>query len=495
MTVPVQRIKEYFQKDYSAGMITNVNENIIPRNSVKLGMNVDFDEELGSPVSRLGTGIVDAQLVDAETVLGVHDFRDSDGSNHALLATINASGGATSVVYKVGTGTIVTGLTADLKMRFLTFLDSALMVNGTDAPRSYDGSTVITTGGAFDLANVPFAEPSLCIEFLDRVYLAGDSANPDRLYHSSLPSSGAISWTSGNGTVDIEPEDGGGGITAFGKVPGFLLIFKERSMKRWDFQSAFPESLVNTGTISQESVISAAGLCAFFSSSSRDSQGFYITNGGRPVPISHLRSKNIAKWVKAIPQSFHANVNGWGTENHFFWSIGDVTVDGVDYTNVVIRWSVKTGEWAVRSYPSEFRAWSSWVDSSGNNTVVAGDDNGNVIEIDKPDTFVDFVEGGTKAIGYEIETYEEDWDFNQEKEIMERVIFNTRNGRGATVYARENGGDRKILGYLDKDVTEVKTSKNLKGNFFTFGMMGEVDGAQMILKEIEVPEVKVLNTY
>src|SRR3990167_8681534 len=224
------KLEPRYQRDFSAGMITNINEFLRPQNAVRLGLNVDFDEEIGSAVSRLGTGIIESQLVDGNSILGLHDFRDSVGTNHALLAAINASGGATSVVYKVGTGTIRTGLTASKKMRFLTFLDSVLMLNGADAEASYDGTTVITTGGAFDLANIPSSNTvSLGIEFLDRVYVAGDTAEPDRLYYSSTPSSGAISWSSGNGQVDIEPENGAGGITALSKVPGYLLIFKARS--------------------------------------------------------------------------------------------------------------------------------------------------------------------------------------------------------------------------------------------------------------------------
>lgn len=485
-----------FHKDYSGGMTTNVNESLVPQNSVKLGMNVVFDEELGSAVTRLGTGIVGAQLVSGNSVLGLHDFRDSDSTNHALLAAINASGGATSVVYKVtGTpSTIVTGLTASKKMRFLTFLDSALMVNGTDAPRSYDGSTVITTGGAFDLANIPFAEPSLCLEWLDRVYLAGDTSNPDRLYYSSTPTSGAISWTSGNGFIDVEPEDGGGGITALGKVPGYLLIFKERSMKRWNFDSAFPETLIEQGTPSQESVINAGGVCAFFSASSRDTRGFYITNGGRPVCISHDRAKAIHKWVDAIPQASEANIAGWGTPRFFFWSIGDVTVDGVAYTNVVVRWNKVLDQWCVFSYPTEFKVFSNYVDGSGNNVIIGGDDNGLVLELDKTSTYTDYTASGTVPINFEIHHHEEKFGYNQVKEISERIFVDSKDMADARVEILADGKQTNS-GKLDKRVSEVKLSKAIRANIIELAIRGKVNGARGILKEVEYPNVQVNQSY
>lgn len=479
-----------FYKSMAAGMVSNVNKNLTPQDSVAVGLNVDFDQELGSAVTRLGTGIVGSQLVDNMSVLGLHDFRDANGSNHALLAAINAAGGATSVVYKVGTGTIRTGLTASKKMRFVSFLDSVLMINGADAEASYDGSTVITTGGAFDLANIPGSNTcELCIEWLDRVYVAGDSTEPDRLYYSSTPSAGAVSWTSGNGYVDIEPEDGGGSITGIGKVPGYLLIFKERALKRWSFDSAFPETLIQIGTPSHESIINAGGLCAFFSASSKEARGFYITNGDRPIPISHDRVRNIKKWVDAIPQASEANIAGWGDARSFWWSIGDVTVDGRAYSNVVVRWNRVLDQWSIRSYPSQFTVFSSYV-TGGDNVVVAGDDDGQVIQLDKASTYTDY---NAQPIYYEIVFQEEDFGFNQQKEIAERIIINSTNLPGARVTINHDG-IKYAAGTVDKRVSDLKITTQ-RANVFQIGVSGTVAGARGTLKEVEIPNVQVLQNY
>jgi len=486
-------LEPQFIKDFTSGVVTHVNENLIPPNGMSLALNVDCDFEVGSAVSRLGSSVVGAQLVDNNSILGLHDFRYGTGSGK-LLATINASGGATSVVYDVNAAsTIRTGLTASTKMRFVTFLDSVLMVNGSNAEASYDGTTVITTGGAFDLANIPSSNTvNIAIEWRDRVYVAGDNTEPDRLYYSSTPSAGAVSWTSGNGNVDIEPEDGGGTITALGKVPGYLLIFKERSLKRWNFDSAFPETLVNLGTLSQESVINAAGVCAFFSSSSTDAVGFYVTNGGRPIPISHGGLKNIKKWVKAIPAAYYDDVSGWGNEEHFFWSIGDVTVDGVAYTNVVVRWSVRTKEWVVRSYPSEFLVWSSYV-SSNDNLIVAGDDDGTIIQVDAASVYTDYP--STTPIKWRIESQDEKFGYNQVKEISERIVVYSRTAKGAKLLIKVNGGDWRDYGEIMSDVAEIKLPIPIRGNYFRFAITGNQTGARAYIKEIEVPKIAVLENY
>jgi hypothetical protein len=485
------RLPVQFYKDMSGGMVTNVNKNLMPKNAVALLLNCEADEEIGSAVTRLGTGIVGSQLVASMRILGLTDFRDADGSNHALLATVNAAGGATSVVYKVGTGTIRTGLTASKKMRFVNFLDSVLMVNGADAEASYDGSSVITTGGAFDLANIPGSNTcSLALEWLDRVYVAGDTSNPDRLYYSSTPTSGAVSWTSGNGYVDIEPEDGGGGIKGLGKVPGYLLIFKERALKRWSFDSAFPETLIQIGTPSHESIINAGGLCAFFSASSERARGFYITNGDRPIPISHDRLRNIKKWIDAIPQANEANVAGWGDGRCFWWSIGDVTVDGRTFNNVVVRWNRILDQWSVRTYPQEFTVFSSYV-SSGTNTVVAGDDNGQVIQIDKASTYTDY---NAQPINWEVQFEEEDFGYNQVKEIADEIIVNSSNMDNARVVITHDGV-QDDAGTIMKKVSQVKLPQPIRANTFQIAVAGTVSGARGTLKEVEIPNVTVTPAY
>lgn len=494
------RIPSAFQKDFSSGQISNINENLKPESSVRIGMNVDFDEELGSAVSRLGTAIVSSQLVDANTILGLHDFNYGTTSNK-LLAVINNAGDTQSVVYDVEAAGTITGwttLTANTKARFVTFLDSVLLINGVNAESSYNGTTVITTGGAFDLANIPSSNTvKIGIEWRDSVYLAGDTAEPSRLYYSTTPTAGAVAWTgTGSGNVDIEPEDGTGFLTGLGKVPGYLLIFKERNMKRWNRDNAFPETLMNIGTSSHESIINAAGLCAFYSASNQSNKGFYLTNGGRPVPISHMRTRNIKKWVDAIPQSYDANVSGWGTENYFLWSIGDVTVDSINYTNVVVKWNRIFDQWSVRSYPTEFRVFSSYVDTSGNNTIVGGDDDGTIIQIDKPATYTDHP--SATPIQWEVGLHQEDFHFNQKKEISERIVVRSEAVENGVLQCTLDNDplDKQInVGTVSERVSEIKLKQVLRANDFRFSLKGSQIGRRAVIKELEISNISVEDTY
>ena len=492
----MDKIPQYI-KDFSSGMITNINENLTPKNSVALGINVDFDEEIGSAVTRLGSSLVNT-LVAGKTVLGLHFYQHpTTPASNKLFGTVNDSGDANADIFDVVAGTVsLADDTKNLKTRFLTFLGSMLRVNGTDAPKAWTGSAWITTAGVFDLANMPTGF-KIVIEYLDRVYLMGKDATPDLIQYSSTPfgSPLAVSWTVGNGSVNLEPEEGAGGITGAGKVPGYLLIFKRHSMKRWNFVTANPESMVGIGTSSHESVVNAAGLCGFFSDSDPRAVGFYVTDGSYPVPISHLRAKNIRKWIDAIPSSFYENVSGYATETHMIWSIGDVTVDGKSYTNVQVRWSIKTGEWAVRYYPFGARVFSKYV-VSGVSTLVVGTTSGVVVKIDNPSTFDDYP--GAVPIPWEILTQEETYGMNQIKEVSQRAIVSSRNLGPAEFYIVAGGskGKKEALSEpLKGDFAEISLKNAISGNYFQYGIRGMQKGSRATIKEIEIPNVAVKDKY
>ncbi len=478
----------------------DTNVSLAPQNCVSLLLNMDGDVEIGSAVSRLGRGTVGAQITASNSILGLHQHIDVDTpANNKLFAAINASGGATEVIYDVDSAAnSVTGLTASKKMRFLTYLGATLAINGADGERSYTSAGWITTGGAFDLANIPSSNKvNLCIEFLDRVYLAGDTAALTRLYYSSVPVSGAVSWTSGNGYVDIEPEDGGGPITALGKVPGYVLVFKERSMHRWNFSSAFPESLIQIGTPSQESVVMGGGLCAFYSNSNESSKGFYITNGDRPVCISQDNNRPIKKFVDAISSSNEANIAGWATDNSFAWSVGDLTVDGETFSNAVLRYNRLLNQWSIRTYPSKFLVFAQYL-LSGVNTTVGGDNNGTVYRMDKPSTFLDGNTSTTQSFPWKVRQLHQTFSENKQKSLNNKVIVRGKNIGSARVNAYvDEVIEPKPVGAkvaVGKSVGEFGVSGTVKGNTIALEVSGESSGARSYVREIEA-DIELLNSY
>jgi len=488
-----KQLNPFRQSNFSAGLVAGVNEALAPRGSVGLSVNFDFDVELGSATTRPGTFIIGGQMVAGNSILGLHNH--VAGATSTLFSAINDTDDATAVMYNEVGDVVVTGLTASKKVRMLTFNAATLIINGTDVERSYTvAGGFITTGGAFDLANMPGANlNSLCTVFLDRVYLAGDTANPARLYYSGVSTGGTVSWTSGNGNIDIDVGNDKGAITALGRVPGYILIFKNRSMTRWNYSSAFPEELISYGTSSQESVVSAGGVCAFYSNSNEHDKGFFMTNGGAPVPISHDNARPIRKWVDAIQVANEANIAGRAINNGFAWSVGDVTVDRQLYHNVEFRYNRILNQWSVRTYPTKFTVYASYLDGQGRNVTVAGDNDGCVIELDRPETYTDYItlsgEPGIVAINYDVRTNSEKHGLNNLKQVSDKLVFDTRFGQGSTPYVIVD--DREVVECpsLSRDVGEVKLPKNLIGNYFQYGLRGSMSNGRLVLKEIEVPSI------
>lgn len=483
-----------FYRDFSGGMLSDANVTLCPPNTLSLAVNLEFDEEIGSAVTRLGTALVGTQTVDAKTILGVVQHVDqADTTKNKLFASVNDASNTNADIFDVGTGISLADDTASLKTYFLNYNGDTLRLNGTDAPKAYNSSTWITTGGVFDLGDMPtgYKYPA---EFLDRVYLWGRTAAPYTLQYSTVLTAGVVAWGSGDaGNVEIEPDDNGGEATGLGKVPGYILLFKRRSMHRWNFNSAFPESLVQIGAYSQESIINAAGLCAFYSDSNENAKGFYVTDGGRPVPISHDTNRTIKKWVDAISSS--ATVAGFGTERYFAWSVGDLTIDGETYNNVILKFNRILNQWSVRTYPTQFSCFTSYV-TSGVHKIVGGDDDGQIIHLDKPGVYTDAP--SATAVQFLLRTQHNTWGFNQVKAIDDFVVV-----RG------KNIPDLKVTAILDEDVRvplsspsllrkllrTFKISQKPEGTSIAIEVSGETVGTRTYLRELELPNIDITELY
>ena len=496
----MQPLEPYRKSDFSAGMVAGANESLNPAGSVGLALNFDFDYEIGSATTRPGTFIVGGRMVAGKALLGLHNH--VSGSTSSLFSAINDSDDATAVIYDQAGSVVVTGLTASKKVRFITFLGSTLAINGADAERAWNGSAWITTGGVFDLANIPGSNlNNLATVFLDRVYLAGDTANPSRLYYSGVSNGSSISWGSGsgNGYVDIDAGNDKGSITALGRVPGYILVFKNRSMTRWNFSSAFPEELISYGTPSQESVVSSGGVCAFYSNSNEHDKGFFMTNGGSPIAISHDNNRPIKKWVEAILVANEASIAGRAINNGFAWSVGDITLNGEVFRNVELRYNRLVNQWSVRTYPTKFTVYANYRDGQGRNVTVGGDNDGCVLELDRPERFVDYVtvngEVGEEAISFDIRTHQEKHGLNQLKQITDRLVFDTRLGQGAVPYVIVDNKERVECQSLKREVGEALLPKNLKGSYFQYGLKGAMSVGRLTLKEIEVPKITAISSY
>jgi hypothetical protein len=237
-------------------------------------MNVVFDE-LGAITKRNGYTALNAAQIDGNPITSMFGYYQSNGTR-TLIATSGTS------VYKWTSNawqSIKTGLSANsARFTFTTYLDKLYMVNGNtlDGLMQWDGLTFSK------VATTP-APPAgkYVVVHKNRMYLAGDPANPSRLYMSDLGS--PTSWPALN-FVDVNTNDGDK-ITGVSEHLDGLVVFKERSIHV--LRGTDPSNYVmfdahqGAGTVSHWSIVQASNLLFYLS---RD--GVYTFDGHHVKLIS-----------------------------------------------------------------------------------------------------------------------------------------------------------------------------------------------------------------
>ncbi|MCK9578700.1 hypothetical protein M0R01_04420 [bacterium] len=467
-------------RDCSEGIIQFVDTSILPVNSVYLGVNFLFDEILGRAVLRPGTTQLGNQIVSGKSCIGLYQHITTAGLK-VPIAIFNDSSDINADIYALSGATwslAKNDITKDLKVRFETFLDTTIAVNGAESMSTDDGTNWVITGGNLDVGNMPAV--TMIREWQDRLFAAGDPVYPDRLYFSSIQNGVTISWTSGNGYIDIEPEEGAGAISALAKVPGYFLIFKERSLKRWDGSSTYPDDLITIGTPTQESVIMTRQCCYYF-----NKRGIYETTGGYPRKIS----RRIQKIIDAIPASYYSKISGWGTGEQIIYSIGDISIDDLDLTNCVIIYNIESQNWSLLSFPKEFKLWHQYIDSDGDELIMAGDDDGNIWKIFEGD------DDDGSPINWLIQYQSQEFGTRGRKKELSKYVIYTKNVRNGIFTCRiDEKGEFRPLGNKSKvnnDVEEIIGS--ISGRYFEFRIQGQGKSVEII--GIDFPEVNVTLNY
>ena len=290
---------------------SEVDSDLLPEQAVVEAVNVSFDRK-GTMTVRPGLTILGSQMGSGSATFGLFSASFNNTSAGTLLAT--GSDGPNNDVYVFTEATNAWTKsklddTAGAKTRFTVFTNRVIAVNRSN-PLAFWAATSDTTwiasgnpinahqltvqGGL--AANIV---PEVIETFKSKVYIAGDSTNPDRLYYSSVISSASnITWTPSTDFIDIQPSDGEN-ITALKRYSLTLLIFKPNYIYRYHgIEGLDPDPLINVGTRSQESVVVAKDGCYFHHDS-----GFYKYAGGMPQEIS----RPISDIVDAIPKSSYAN--------------------------------------------------------------------------------------------------------------------------------------------------------------------------------------------
>ncbi|RJO60399.1 hypothetical protein C4544_05230 [candidate division WS5 bacterium] len=441
-----------------------VSKSLMPLEAVQESLNFDFDV-IGAVKLRKGLTRLGNQISAGTNIVGLYEFRDSgSGSNNQIIA-VNGT-----VAYYLSGSTWTskrTSLTSGAKARFTTFLDYVFMVNGNEATAIWDGNpsnSFVTTGNASGAPIGQFIE-----NFRSRVWIAGNSTYPDRVYYSSLPSAVAtpvITWdttVTGGQWFDISPSDGEN-ITGLKRDKSTLLVFKQNHIYRIaSINETEPDPKINVGTYSNESIVETENGIYF-----HHPTGFYrYLNGG-----AQRISQPIQDIVEAVTLANYDEITGWADGDHVYWSVGDITYKGVTYSNCVVRYTISSQTWTHRSYPSQIRFASKYNDGSTLFNLV-GDSAGNVLKVN-----VGNADNGT-PISYSFITrpYTLDGFFSTRKNVSKLSAIHEGAQGGKLEWQSDNmlTNEWNKIGVIDEQIMKPKTV-DIKGREIKFRLSGASSG-------------------
>lgn len=473
------------RKSMKNGLLTlgAVGENDMPETAVRESINFHFDA-IGSATLRKGTTLLGTAF--SGNMLGMYYYVDTvNASPNTRLIVVNG----TNAWYLSGSSYVScrTSLTAGSKAQFTTFLNYVFMANGTESTAVWDGTvgtSFVTTGNAASAPKGKYIE-----NFRGRVWVfAGDK--PSRLHYSSVPSAvttPVITWNTSDTTgqwIDISPQDGDfpTGLQRFRNV---MLCFKTNRMYRvFDIGQVDPDPYYAVGTSSQESILETkAGV--FFHHSS----GFYQYN---IYGVVEEVSRPIIDIIRAIPTSAYTSVAGWleTDGDHVCWSLGNVTVRGTTYTNLVVRYTISTQAWTHYQYPTQFltsiRRQPFYTDGT-TQFAVCGDASGNVLE-----TNTGLTDNATQIPYSLIHRWEKGDGLLATRLNIQTGTFSHIGGAGTNVGFQTEDNDPDALNDWSKRIGQFKpvntgfNTMNIKSRKYRIRIWGQSKGEPFIYDGYEL---------
>lgn len=316
------------------GMIRSaaVEDYVSDEASVQESLNMHFDR-IGATTVRPGVTAYTAAALSAFAT-GYHQWTQAGTSNRLLIAQDGLvikklSGGSWSTIHT----NAVAGRVRSSQMNNTTFF-----VNGNtgDNPASYDGTTY--TSGVASLPKGDYINSG----FEKRVWV-GNKASGKVFYTDQIPFGDPV--TGGAEFIYFNAENGQAMTGLFQAQKALLVFYPDNIFRIYGATSSDPYPAYFVGTYSQESIVKGKDGLYFHHSS-----GFYkFQYDGQPQEIS----RKVIDFVQAIPRSAYDNVFGWTDEDHVYWHVGNLTVDGIPYKNVVFRYTISSQMWTIYSYFSK----------------------------------------------------------------------------------------------------------------------------------------------
>jgi len=189
-------------------------------------------------------------------------------------------------------------------------------------------------------------------------------------------------------------------------------------------------------------------------------------------------SRPIIDIVRAITLTNYSKVSGWveADGDHVCWSVGSCTVNGVAYSNLVVRYTISTQLWTHSVYPSQFVVSSPY--NNGTSIVnVVGDNGGKVFTTESGLT-----DNGSEIMYSIIHPFDDIDGSAASLKIVNKMFFMHTGMAGANINYQI---PEDILNDFSKPVGQMKSSTTgfsnlaLKGRKISIKLSGSSKGQPM----------------
>lgn len=380
------------------------------------------------------------------------------------------------------------GLAEVSKPRFSQYLNYIWMVNGNE---QIGGDPVATSdGGNFGTDLVPDNFPPgdfIHAGFEGRVWVANKTLGI--IYYTDIvqfipPVTYLLTFNPQVNFISTISPQTGQQITALYRVPRALLVFTEDTITRiYGASSIDAYPAYNVGTYSQESIIETKTGIFFHHSS-----GFYqFDYGSQPVEIS----RRIIDFVKAIDREFYEDITGvYDGFDNVEWSVGQVVVEGVVFSNCVLRYTISTQVWTIYDYTgNEITAMIFYDDGEEINHLM-GTEEGKTGAMDTGTT--DFGEPFYYEFIDRWRSYTE--MYYKTKSISGFSVY-SENAAGANLmYQKQKSGPNAWLpiGTVDENNNSLLPNSGTQDfDVMRLRLAGNTKGAQVVVHGIEITQLVI----
>lgn len=297
----------------------------------------------GTLIKDLGYSKIGSTINSGKAITGLFNFRQT-ASTQKMLATINDSTGADLELY-YSTGGAWTEIAAaqtawagyeDSLVEMESFIGYCFFVgyDSTDNVFLPVGSLTNTTfSTSTNVTSMPQAK--YITRYRDRLYVAnaytGGTAYPYRVYYSSIPSAGAITWTPASDFFDVDFSEQ---ITGLSSNWDRLVIFTEFSAYIYDQDSE--KQVWETGCVNNRSIQNEEGYMFWASD-----DNVWVSTSGRPQAIGNDIKELI---LQADPTKFRSAM----VNREYNLYLGATQANGIAYTNCLATFNIELGMWRWR---------------------------------------------------------------------------------------------------------------------------------------------------